>query len=285
MLVRAYRVAGCRFWIDARVTALEAFREQRVHTTRLSSQVMPGRAVDDTQYSTERQSDGWIGGARQVVQCRRVADGYVVRMGASRFFVRDDGKWIELLDPPARSSGVTDLLLGPVLALALALQRRWCLHGSAVIHQGAAILFLGESGLGKSTIAAWLSAPRAAMQRLADDIVAVAMNRILHSLTPFPQCSLPAEQQYADFAPIAVKKIFVLKSGSDRPAVTDVLSAGAAALAVARHTLSARLFPDSVLERHLEFCAQVADSTQITTLEYPHRQQSLDTLQRIIERD
>ncbi len=284
-VVRAYRIAGCRFWVDACLPMLEAFREPRLQTKQFSSQVMPKVAVDNMDASAERRAEGWVGGVRQAVRCGQVADGYVIQARALRFFVRDDGKWIELLDHPESNSEMTDLLLGPVLVLALALQRRWCLHGGAVIQQGAAILFLGESGFGKSTIAAWLSAPHSAMQRLADDVVPVAMNGSLQSLPPYPQFNLPVAQQYADSAPIAVEQIYVLEPGSENIPVTHELPAGAAALAVARHTLSARLFPESLLARHLEFCAQVAETTHITALEYPHNQQSLDMLMEIIERD
>jgi hypothetical protein len=180
---------------------------------------------------------------------------------------------------------MTDLLLGPVLVLALALQQRWGLHGGAVIQQGSAIVFLGESGFGKSTIAAWLSAPDSAMQRLADDIVPVAMNGLLHSLPPFPQFNLPGAQQYVDSTPIAVEQIYVLEPGTENTPVTHDLPAGTAALAVARHTLLARLFPESLLAKHFKFCAQVAETTDVAALEYPHTQQSLDMLKQIIERD
>ncbi len=284
-VVRAYRIAGCRFWVDASLSALEAFREPRLQTKQFSAQVMPKVLVDNSDSTAERQAEGWVGGVRRAIRCGQVADGYVIQAAAVRFFVRDDGKWIELLDHPERNSDVTDLLLGPVLVLALALQRRWCLHGGAVIQHGAATLFLGESGFGKSTIAAWLSAPNSAMQRLADDVVPVAMNGALHSLPPFPQSNLSVAQQYADSAPIAVKQIYVLEPGSDNLPVTHALPAGAAALAVARHTLLARLFPESLLAKHLGFCAQVAETTKVTTLEYPHTQQSLDMLKQIIERD
>ncbi len=284
-VVRAYRIAGCRLWIDACLTALDAFREPRLQTKKFSSQVMPKVAVDDTDFTAQRQVQGWVGGVRQAVRCGRVADGYIIQSGALRFFVRDDGKWIELLDHPEGDANMTDLLLGPVLVLALALQQRWCLHGGAVIQRGAAIVFLGESGFGKSTIAAWLSAPNSAMQRLADDVVPVAMNELLHCLPPFPQFNLPLAQQYADTTPVAVDQIFVLEPGSERIPVTREVPAGAATLAVARHTLLARLFPQSVLVRHLKFCAQVAEKTPVKALAYPHTEGSLDMLKQIIERD
>lgn len=284
-VIRAYRIAGCRFWIDTRLTALEAFREPRLRSKQFSSQIVPRVSVKNADSDAERQAEGWLGGVRRVIRCAQVAEGYVIQARAVRFFVRDDGKWIELLDRTDNDSELTDLLLGPVLVLALALQRRWCLHGGAVIQRGAAILFLGDSGLGKSTIAAWLSAPDSAMQRLADDIVPVAMNGILRSLPPFPQYKLPATQQYADFAPIAVAQIYVLERGSETAPVTRKLCAGTAALAVARHTLLARLFPEPLLAKHLKFCAQVAETAHVAALEYPHTQQSLDGLKQIIEHD
>lgn len=283
--IRAYRVAGCRFWTDTPLTALEAFREPRLPTKQLSSRVMPRASVGSAHVEGERQAEAWLGGARRLIRCGQVPDGHIVQAQSARFFVRDDGKWVELLERADHDSATTDLLLGPVLVLALALQRRWCLHGGAVIRHGAGVLFLGESGRGKSTIAAMLSAPESALRRLADDVVPVAMNGNLYSLPPFPQYKVPAAQQYAEFAPIVVEQIYVLEHGCESAPETRKLDPGAAALAIAEHTLMARLFPEPLLANHIRFCAQVAEKTEVTTLKYPHTARALDRVKRLIQRD
>ncbi len=280
--VRAYHIAGCRFWIDADVPVLEAFRERRLPTPRFAARVLPRAPVDAARGAGERRVSGWVGGRREAVRCRQLADGYVIQVKSVRFFVRDDGKWIERLDPGPSDADTTHLFLGPVLVLALALQGRWCLHGGAVIREGSALVFVGESGLGKSTIAAELAGTRAAMRRLADDVVPVAMNGRLHSLPPFPQPKLSDAQQYAESAPVGVAHIYVLRPGTDETPVAHGLSAAEAALAVARHTVSAQLFPQALLAGHLAFCARVAETTRVTALEYPHTRESLDTLTEMI---
>lgn len=60
---------------------------------------------------------------------------------------------------------------GPVLSFFLRLRRRVCLHASSVLVDGTAALFVGRSGVGKSTLAAALSTMGAAT--LGDDMAVI----------------------------------------------------------------------------------------------------------------
>lgn len=206
-------------------------------------------------------------------------------VAATRYFVRDDGKWIERLSAGGSEPEATWVLLGPVLILALALQGCWCLHAGAVIRSGSGILFLGESGRGKSTLAARLTEACPQLTRLADDVLPVAMHDKLRGLPPFPQFKLMDSQQYTGFAPVGIDRIYVLRTGSvDKPA-TRALTASPAALALVQHTLGAGLFPENIMSKHLKFCSQVAQKERLFELGYPHTQASLATVQDIVDRD
>jgi hypothetical protein len=83
-------------------------------------------------------------------------------------------------------SRVRSWVCGPLLILALARRGVFCLHASAVLNaQGGAVLMLGRSGVGKSTLA------RASRSPLVDDIAPVAaIDGQLWLLPRFPQLKL-----------------------------------------------------------------------------------------------
>ncbi len=287
MPVRVYRVAGCRFWVDARVSALEMFRD-----TSLKRMVLPASAVTAASHTgtqpfrdAQREVRAGIGGGGRELRCRAVGGGYVVEANAVRYFVRDDGRWIQLLHRARDETESLALLLGPILVLSLALQQRWCLHASALIQQGSALLFLGESGYGKSTIVSWWSKTHETAVRVADDIAPVIVDRDLYSLPTFPQCKLADAEQFRDPAPIRVDRLYVLKRGYGDNPVPQRLSSSAAALALARHTVAARLFPESLLEQHIKFCAQVTELKNITQITYPHTAAALPAIKAIVDED
>lgn len=66
---------------------------------------------------------------------------------------------------------VRNIVLGPVLAIALELSGCLCLHGSAVAIDGRGVIFLGPKYHGKSTLAAALTA--AGAQLIGDDLIAI----------------------------------------------------------------------------------------------------------------
>jgi len=89
-------------------------------------------------------------------QFYRRNDGYLLRFpDLADFEVSADGAAIQGFPAPGvDSSTVEHLYLNQVLPLALSRQDRLVLHGSAVDIQGHGVAFLGESGRGKSTLAA-----------------------------------------------------------------------------------------------------------------------------------
>jgi hypothetical protein len=74
-------------------------------------------------------------------------------------------------DPLGRDQLLPILLAGTVSAFLLALTGRTVLHASAVAHGGAALAFVGQSGRGKSTMAALMC--RHGADLVTDDILVV----------------------------------------------------------------------------------------------------------------
>ena len=88
------------------------------------------------------------------------------------FEISDQGLQIAVHMPPR--SNIHDMatyLQGPVLGFVLRLQGITCLHASVVTVDGYAFAFVGQSGLGKSTLASSLSQRGARV--LSDDILAL----------------------------------------------------------------------------------------------------------------
>ncbi len=226
---------------------------------------------------------GRVGTRGLRVRHARNRSGYLLRVTGVDCHVREDGRQITLRASASGESILTDVLLGPGLILALSLQGCWCMHGSAIRREDSAVLFVGESGAGKSTVAEWLSRTDDDLMRVADDVVAVAVHAgRIHLIPPFPQLQLSAHQQYTGERPVCIERIYALKR-TDGIARCRPLHGVAAALTVARHTVATRLLDAPALQRHLNFCSQVTKTTKIYTMDYPHSADSLKQVRRAID--
>lgn len=85
------------------------------------------------------------------------------------------------------------IVLGPALSLALELRGCLCLHGSAVVVNGRAVVFLGPKFHGKSTIATALTAAGASL--ISDDLLAVE-----HGPTVRVRAGIPSVRLWQDAA-------------------------------------------------------------------------------------
>ena len=92
---------------------------------------------------------------------------------AGLFDLSSDGRCARwYYDPDAAPELVRNIVLGPVIALALELAGFLCLHGSAVSLGGRAAAFLAPKYFGKSTLATALTA--AGGRLLGDDLLVVS---------------------------------------------------------------------------------------------------------------
>lgn len=90
------------------------------------------------------------------VQFHRAEEGYLLRFPEwADFSVSPDGQNVRGFPAPQVTAETTHhLYLNQVLPLALAKQGQFVLHASAIEIDTCSIAFMGESGLGKSTLAA-----------------------------------------------------------------------------------------------------------------------------------
>jgi len=186
---------------------------------------------------------------------------------------------------------IEEALVGTALILALALRGVWCLHASAVAVDGQAVALLGESGYGKSTLAAYLASdPDLPWRRAGDDVLPVAMTQAgLVALPHFPQLKLAPDAQPAAGLPqsLPLQAVYVLAGpaqGSGGVAV-EPLGTAEASLALVRHTVAARLFDRELLAQHLGFCAGASASLPLHRMFYPHRWDVLPQVREAIARD
>jgi hypothetical protein len=150
----------------------------------------------------------------------------------------------------------TSLLLGPALPLLLFDRGVLCLLASAVAHADGAVVFLGDSGRGKSTLAA-----RLGLQHLADDIVPCAtVDGVPQALPRFPQLKLPwQDPKVPERSPLLA--LVELDPGNGVQRSFERLTPLAATRTLLSHTVASRLFPRPWAARHQELAT--AWSTQV----------------------
>jgi hypothetical protein len=114
---------------------------------------------------------------------------YLFWQEVGTFLIRD-GKEI-IIDPlpEADESRLRLFILGAAMGVLLHQRGHLILHASAVAIDGAAVVFTGDKGWGKSTIAATLC--KRGHRLLADDVVALAASEFEQQVIPaFPQLKL-----------------------------------------------------------------------------------------------
>ena len=246
------------------------------------------------------QGSGWIGGKWRKIESWSASPGFWLKVaGASDFYISGDGQAvvqaINAHEIPAKAplthlSGINrDILLGPALVLALALQEIWCLHASAVVFKGQVIAILGESGQGKSTLAAYLGtrSVQPDWKLAADDILPVSQDSNGTVARPyFPQLKLPARAQPSTGLPeqLPLARVFIsTKAPLDTPAAIQPISPRQSAQALIRHTVAARLFDPPLLQEHLFACAAMTNHIPVSRLVYPHQREVLPYVQELLE--
>jgi hypothetical protein len=246
---------------------------------------------------------GWVGDSVRRVEIQSTASAFLLKVeGASDFYISFDGQIIiklgqtkenlsrDVNEITSRLSLIinSQVLLGPALVLALAMRGTWSLHASAAMFQGETIALLGESGQGKSTLAAYLSSDGGpGWQRIADDILPATLEQSEITVWPhFPQLKMPADKQPGLSFPehLPLDKICILTSADIDaiPALEQVSPAQAAQVLLA-HTAGTRMFPPDLLVKHLDFCAEVAKRVPVYRLTYPHRREILPVVKSLLQ--
>jgi hypothetical protein len=167
----------------------------------------------------------------------------------------------------------------------LALQGVFCLHASAVLIKGRAVLFIGESGVGKSSLATY-GEQIGAWRRVSDDVTAAAKD--FDVLPHFPQLKLPPEAQAGldvpESLPLAAIYLLNVPEDAGAPVYVQAMSERESVAALVRHTVAARVFNGALLVRHLDYCTALAHTIDVMKVIYPHRREAIAELtQTVIE--
>jgi len=291
-----YCFAGQDINFPYRVLDLESYYILDGESSALQPLVIP------TPLALSCRTIGWVGGEQRQVDIWSAPPGVVLKVaGGSDFYVAPDGRTILRVDKyrkrveasgKAARSHLTkldrEILVGPALVLALALRGVWCLHGSAALYNDRLTVFLGESGQGKSTLAAYLAAKGDPEWRLvADDILPVTADPAGVKAWPrFPQLKLSRQAQPGPGLPeqINLDRICVLTQAEmDKMPELHSLPQGQAVQSLLRHTVGTRLFDPAFLKGHLAFCAHVAGLVPVYRLDYPHRKEALPRIAELLE--
>jgi hypothetical protein len=116
-------------------------------------------------------------------------EAYLFYEQVGTFLVRNQNEILVEPHPDIPARLLRAFILGPALSVMLHQRGLLVLHASAVAVNGKAVLFLGWSGWGKSTIAAAMHAKGHAI--LADDVVAIRPSPTSADVFPaFPQLKL-----------------------------------------------------------------------------------------------
>jgi len=250
----------------------------------------PIASWDVTLMSLLSRAEGWIGGENRQVETWLSSSGILLRVeGGNDFFIPMDGQSVISNGTDLQLTSLDrEILLGPALVLAFAMQKTWCLHGSAAVFDEQAVVFLGESGQGKSTLAHYLSGSNGYGWRLlADDMLPVTLEPSGLTAWPhFPQLKLPLDAQPGPnwSEQVSISKVCVLVSAKkdDEPNL-QLLSSMEAAQTLIRHTAGARLFDEKILETHLAFCASAVNHVSVYQLTYPHSRDALPKVRELLE--
>jgi hypothetical protein len=280
-----YHLAGQDFISLHSLAGLEPYKSKKtIHDFR-SFPIVPPNAGD---LKCITQAKGWIGGGLHDVEmyhsegaiCFRVED-------VGDFFIDLHTGVMGRPDAPAGLEQIeSEVLSGPVLVHALALRGLWSFHAGAGLCKAKTIAFLGESGMGKSTLAAYLS-QHAGWRLVADDILPVTGRPDgLAAYPHFPQLKLSPSAQPGVGLPerLPLDMIFELSPvASDALPEFKQLPLEQAVRVLLSHTAGTRLFDDTLLEAHLAFCAQAVESTPVYRLKYPHSRDALPKVKDMLE--
>lgn len=242
------------------------------------------------------KSDGWY----EYFSCQD-GSAYLRWQNLFEFVVSPDGCSIvgRHMDR-ATSSSFETYLLGHVLSFAMVRRGLEPLHATVVTVDGDAIAFVGDSGFGKSTLAAAFLG--AGHQLLTDDLLVVqeSSNQVyacqgppriklfpeiartfLHGQwrgTPMNDCTeklvIPLLPAQVSSRMVPLKAIYVLcdpEKGTplDQISLTPPLSEREAFVELLRHTFNTRVTDSARLERQFKAALSLAKRVQVARLSYP----------------
>ena len=163
-----------------------------------------------------------------------------------------------------------ELITGPALIIVMASLKTYCLHASAVATPQGNLVFVGESGVGKSTLA-WQAGE--AWQQTADDIIPVIYEKGRSGVrlsANFPQLKLEnAKAPGVVTSDANIDYIFRIRPEPSKTIEFKKLSKAEGMLQFVRHTVGAKLFDMAMMKRHTKFANYVVNKVIFIELAYP----------------
>jgi hypothetical protein len=233
--------------------------------------------------------------------------------GVGKFLARGGREIVVDPLPGIEESLLRLFLLGAVLAGVLHQRGLLLLHASALKIGNSAVVFMGEKGQGKSTLAASIQLSlESPNEILADDIVAIDImgSSSCFVLPGFPQFKLwpdviaslgvnsgeltpihphltkRAYRTLGKFAlqPVSLQSIYVLTDGDG--ATINLLSPRDAFIELFRYSYLGRHLPATGLApRHFDQCAIIAKSVPVSSLKRPRSLELLPKIASFVSND
>jgi hypothetical protein len=259
----------------------------------------------------ETESDSWYRHARLSDGCS-----YARWQGVGEFLVSADGREIACR-PHSRSSmeSFQVYLLGQALSFAIVKQGFEPLHATTVVVHGEAVVFLGESGFGKSTLAACfldaghrmltddllllrhtarrvIAYPGPARIKLLPPIARKYMHDTAQGVHMNPDTEkliLPLERALRCPTPAPVRAIYAITPAPKHDRKTGIhiepLSARDAFLKLLENTFNYRLADPQRLSRQFTATVRLVDAMPVRKLCYPRVLRRLPQVRDTILRD
>ncbi len=211
----------------------------------------------------------WIGRTWRQVRCWSAQKGYIVDVAKIACYDITYNTIVIRKRYVSPKSLLDETTLGPAFILCLAMRQTYCLHASAVSINNQAILFIGESGRGKSTFAAWLKI-RKKLPFLSDDILPISFDDHLYAIPHYPQLKLGKKEQPTHRAPPQLPITAIIYIGEPNSIITaQRLPLVESTLCLLRHTVAVRLFDKQLLKKLLPTWAASSTQVPIYQLDYP----------------
>lgn len=173
---------------------------------------------------------------------------------------------------------VMEVVFGPALIMLLTLQGVYCMHGGCVKTLNGTALFIGDSGVGKSTLSSGEGLP---WQQLSDDVLPITRQDEQYlGLTNFPQFKAMQLHDINKQPTHRVDAIYVISGHEAERTVIKRLGGVKALLALIRHTVAAKLFDEQQLVYHLSFVNELITEVPVYELSYPRRIDKLGKLRK-----
>ena len=237
-------------------------------------------------------------------QVYRAASGYLLRFPElADFEVSHDGNTVRGWPVPGvPEPSVQHLYLNQVFPLALSMQDKLVFHASAVEIDGAAVAFMGESGRGKSTLAA--SFATSGSRFLTDDgLVVEYVDGTWRILPSHPSIRLWEDSQQALIAagapmaspvsytsksrflagddiafcdqPRRLRCVYFLGTGTAPEPQFERLPAGEALIELVKHSFLLDIEERKLLATHFDELSRLASRPLYYRLDYPRRFEDL----------